>query len=125
MCVICYDKYSTSQALNRHLLICNSITKEVYPSPQTFISFDDKKAAKFASPLSIIGFADFEAKLDSLDYDNNKDQKAFDSNKSFTIRLKSLQINACICLRCTSVMDVTNNYTTNRNLFLKFNRSVN
>ena len=84
VCVICYDKYSTSQALNRHLLICNSITKEVYPSPQTFISFDDKKAAKFASPLAIVGFADFEAKLDSLSID--EDQKTFESNKSFTIR---------------------------------------
>ena len=43
------------------------MTKEVYPSPRTFVSFDDKKAAKLASPLSIIGFADFEEKLDSLD----------------------------------------------------------
>ena len=43
-----------------------------------------EKAAKFASPLAIVGFADFEAKLDSLSID--EDQKTFDSNKSFTIR---------------------------------------
>ena len=75
VCVICYDKFSTSQSLNRHLLLCNSMTKEIYPPQKTFISFDDKKAAKYASPLSIIGFADFEAKLDTLWKDSNEIQK--------------------------------------------------
>ena len=49
------------------------MTEEVYLSPRTFVSFDDKKATKFASPLSIIGFADFEAQPDILDTDDDKD----------------------------------------------------
>ena len=43
VCVICYDKFSTSKALNRHLLLCNALTKEEYPAPGTFLSYDDKK----------------------------------------------------------------------------------
>ena len=86
MCVICYDRFSTSKALNRHLLICNSITKEVYPPSNTFLSFDDKRAAKFASPLSITGCADFETKLSRLN--NTKSDIGFPliSKQSFTLR---------------------------------------
>ena len=62
------------------------MTKEIYPPPKTFISFDDKKAAKYASPLSIIGFADFEAKLDDLCKDSNEIQKKIMPSKSFTIK---------------------------------------
>ena len=61
--MICYERFSSGKALKRHSLICNSITKEKFPKPKTFLSYDNKKAAKFASPISIIGFADFEAKL--------------------------------------------------------------
>ena len=63
VCMICYERFSSGKALKRHSLICNSITEEKFPKPKTFLSYDNKKAAKFASPISIIGFADFEAKL--------------------------------------------------------------
>ena len=55
------------------------------------MSFDDKKAAKYACPLSIIGFADFETKIVSTD---NKDEfkDAFNRLDSFTTRKKLPQI---------------------------------
>jgi len=34
---------------------------------KVFLSVDDKKAAKYASPTSIMGFADFETKQDFID----------------------------------------------------------
>ena len=85
VCVVCYDKFSTSKALNRHLLTCNSMTKDDYPPEKSYLSFDDKKAAKYACPLSIVGFGDFETKLDVI---NNKDEfkDAFNRIESFTIR---------------------------------------
>jgi len=86
VCVICYEKFSTSKALSRHLLVCNALTKEVYPTQKTFLTFDDKKAAKFASPLTIVGFADFESKLDNLNIDKDKLKEALNTSKSFTIR---------------------------------------
>ena len=51
VCDVCYEKFSTSVALNRHLLTCNALTKEVYPPENSYISYDDRKAAKYASPL--------------------------------------------------------------------------
>ena len=42
------------------------MTTEVYPKEKSFVSFDDKKAAKYASPISIMGFADFETNKNSL-----------------------------------------------------------
>lgn len=91
VCVVCYNKFSTSKALNRHLLTCNSKTVDVYPPEKSYLSFDDKKAAKYACPLSIIGFADFETKIVSID---NKDEfkDAFDRIDSFTTRKKVHQI---------------------------------
>ena len=91
MCVVCYNKFSTSKALNRHLLTCNSKTVDVYPPEKSYLSFDDKKAAKYACPLSIIGFADFETKMVSTD---NKDEfkDAFHRLDSFTTRKKLHQI---------------------------------
>ena len=91
VCVVCYNKFSTSKALNRHLLTCNSKTVDVYPPEKSYLSFDDKKAAKYACPLSIIGFADFETKIVSTD---NKDEfkDAFDRLDSFTTRKKVHQI---------------------------------
>ena len=85
VCVVCYEKFSTSIALNRHLITCNALTKEVYPPENSYISYDDKKAAKYASPLSIMGFADFETKLDG---DSSKDDlaDALKSKESFTNR---------------------------------------
>ena len=82
---MCYEKFSASVALNRHLLTCNAPTKEVYPPENSYISYDDKKAAKYASPLSIMGFADFETKLDG---GNSKDDlaDALKSKESFTDR---------------------------------------
>ena len=54
---------------------------------KSYLFFDDKKAAKYACPLSIIGFADFETKIVSID---NKDEfkDAFDRIDSFTTRKK-------------------------------------
>ena len=91
VCVVCYNKFSTSKALNRHLLTCNSKTLDVYPPEKSYLSFDDKKAAKYACPLSIIGFADFETKIVSID---NKDEfkDAFHRLDSFTTRKKLHQI---------------------------------
>ena len=43
-----------------------------------------KKSAKFSSPISITGFADFEFKLDSINHDCVNFTKALDSNRSFT-----------------------------------------
>ena len=85
VCDVCYEKFSTSVALNRHLLTCNALTKEVYPPENSYISYDDRKAAKYASPLSIMGFADFETKLDG---DSSKDDltDALKSKESFTDR---------------------------------------
>ena len=82
---MCYEKFSTSVALNRHLLTCNALAKEVYPPEHSYIPYDDKKAAKYASPLSIMGFADFETKLDG---GNSKDDlaDALISKESFTDR---------------------------------------
>ena len=84
VCSICYHRFSTSTALNRHLLICNAFTKDVYPPEKTFLSFDDKKAAKFANPLAIIGFSDFEAKLENIPNIKNKDTNNF--RNSFTVK---------------------------------------
>ena len=49
------------------------------------MSFDDNKAAKYASPLSIIGFADFETKLDG-NYCKDDFKDALKSEQSFTER---------------------------------------
>ena len=84
--MICYDKFSTSKTLNRHLLLCNALTKEEYPTPGTFLSYDDKKAAKYAYPLSIIGFADFETKLNINENVNVTFEDSLKSNESFTVR---------------------------------------
>ena len=87
MCVVCYDKFSCSKVLNRHLLTCNAVTKEVYPPEKSYLSFDNKKAAKYSSPISIMGFADFETKLDDI---NCKDNfvDALNSKESFTKKKK-------------------------------------
>ena len=42
VCTICYDKFSTNAALNRHLISCNSMTNEMYPPDKTYLSFDCK-----------------------------------------------------------------------------------
>ena len=42
VCDICFDRFSKKMSLNRHLLICNAMTKEVYPDPKTFLEFDEK-----------------------------------------------------------------------------------
>ena len=51
-----------------------------------------KKAAKFASPIAITGFADFESKLDSINHDCVNFTEALDSNKSFTNKKQIHQI---------------------------------
>ena len=40
------------------------MTNEVFPTEKNYLSFDDKKAAKYASQLYIMAFADFETKLE-------------------------------------------------------------
>ena len=77
--------------MNRHLLSCNSITNEVYPPEKSYLSFDNKKAAKYASPLTIMGFADFETKLVSINQED-KIEDAFDKIESFTIRKSAHKI---------------------------------
>ena len=60
--------------INRLLLSCNSMTKKVCPLEKRCLSYDDKSVSKYASLLSIIGLADFETKLDELNYKvNSKD----------------------------------------------------
>ena len=83
LCVICYDRFSTSKTLNRHLLTCNARTKEIYPNSKTFLDFDDKKAAKFASPLAITGFTDFESKFDCFKNTNDKFKEVIQNKKKF------------------------------------------
>ena len=67
------------------------MTNEVYPPEKTYLSFDDKKAAKYASPLSIMGFADFETKLESINY-NDKLSDVYGKEESFTHRKNSHKI---------------------------------
>jgi hypothetical protein len=86
VCTICYNRFGKAKTLNRHLLICNSLTEEVYPSKNAFLSFDEKKAAKYASPLTIIGFADFEAKLAPIAKNNYKGPNDLNNEKSFTLK---------------------------------------
>ena len=43
VCDICFDRFRKKMSLNCHLLICNAMTKEVYPDPKTFLEFDEKK----------------------------------------------------------------------------------
>ncbi len=86
VCTICYDRFSTINVLKRHLLICNSTTKEQFPPPNTFLSYDNKKAAKYASPISIIGFADFESKLKKLDDSTSECKNGIINNKSTTVK---------------------------------------
>jgi len=65
------------------------MTNEVYPPEKICLSFDYKKAAKYASYLTIMGFVDFETNLVS----NNQEDKiedAFDRIESCTI-IKSAQ----------------------------------
>ena len=38
VCMICYDGYSYSKAFQRHLVMCNGITKEAFPNHKSFIS---------------------------------------------------------------------------------------
>ena len=83
---MCYEKFSTSVALNRQLLTCNALTKEFYPPENSYISYDDKKAAKHASPLSIMWFAVFETKLDGDSYKDDL-ADALKNKESFTDRI--------------------------------------
>ena len=61
------------------------MTLETYPKPKSFLSFDDKKAAKYASLISIMGFADFETKQDLIDREANL-KDSLDKMDSFTTR---------------------------------------
>ena len=85
MCVLCYNKFSCTKVLNKHLLTCNLRSKEVYPSENSYLPYDDKKAAIYASPLLILGVAEFERKLDG---DNSKDdlEDSLKNKESFTDR---------------------------------------
>ena len=61
------------------------MTNELYPPKNSFLYFDDRKAAKYASPLSIMGFADFETKLELINCKDNL-ENSFDIKESFTKR---------------------------------------
>merc|ERR1711873_362329 len=78
-------------ALNRHMLTCNSMTTWVYPKEKSFVSFDDKKAAKYASPISIMGFADFETKQKFINKEVNL-ENTLGKMESFTTRTCSHEI---------------------------------
>ena len=65
------------------------MTKETYPSPKTFLTFDENKAAKFASPLAITGFADFESKFDCINNANDKFKEVV-KNKNKVLQLEKM-----------------------------------
>ena len=73
------------------MISCNSMTNEVNPPDKTYLSFDSKKAAKYASPISIMGFADFETKLECIN-SKNKLEDTIEKNESFTIRKSAHKI---------------------------------
>ena len=73
------------------MLTCNSMTTEVYPKEKSFVSFDDKKAAKYASPISIMGFADFETKQKFINKEVNL-ENTLGKMESFTTRTCSHEI---------------------------------
>ena len=91
VCVVCYERFSAPSSLNRHMISCNSMTIETYPKTKSFLTFDDKKAAKFASPISIMGFADFETKQECIDREANL-KDSLGNKKSFTIRKSAHKI---------------------------------
>ena len=91
VCDVCYERFSAPTALNRHMLTCNSMTTEVYPKEKSFVSFDDKKAAKYASPISIMGFADFETKQKFINKEVNL-ESTLGKMESFTTRKCSHEI---------------------------------
>ena len=91
VCVVCYERFSAPTSLNRHMVSCNSMTLETYPKPKSFLSFDDKKAAKYASPISIMGFADFETKQDLIDREANL-KDSLGKMDSFTTRKSAHRI---------------------------------
>ena len=68
------------------MLICHSKTKEIFPKPKTFLSYDNKKSAKYESPLSVIGFADFEAKLEKIENTSDECKNSVDNNKSINVK---------------------------------------
>ena len=51
-----------------------------------------KKAAKFASPIAITGFADFESKLDFVNRESGNFTDALGSNKTFANKKRMHQI---------------------------------
>ena len=61
------------------------MTLKTYPKPKSCLRFDDKKAAKYASPISIMAFADFETKQDLIDIEANL-KDSLGKMDSFTIR---------------------------------------
>ena len=72
-CLICYDRFTSKQRLLNHLQKCNSnnIKAYMYPQKGSYIEYDRVAKAKFDSTLPIIGFADFETVLTSLNSDEN------------------------------------------------------
>ena len=83
----CCRRLSKNQCLKRHLLLCNSAAKEIYPKPNSYLSFDQNKAAKYSSTIDVFGFADFECKLLPLETNCNGEGKNDEMNdKSFTYK---------------------------------------
>ena len=73
------------------MLTCNSVTIEVYPKETNFVSFNDKKAAKYASQISIMGFADFETKQRFINIEVNW-ENSLGKMETFTTRKCSHEI---------------------------------
>ena len=69
-CLICFERFTSKQRLLNHLQSCNAngahLKEAIYPKKGTYINFSKLDAAKYQSPLPIVGFADLEANLQSL-----------------------------------------------------------
>ena len=64
-CLQCFERFTSKERLNNHLQKC-TYPQVLYPKKGTLIQYDKKCEAKYNSPLSIVGFADFETKLSEL-----------------------------------------------------------
>ena len=92
VCLICFTWFSHFKYLKRHLLQCNSVTQEVFPKPNSFISFSNFESAKLSSVVDIFGFCDFECKLMRVNNESENDISAVDKNRSYTLKTEEHEI---------------------------------
>ena len=91
-CLVCFDRFTSKLRLYNHLQKC-TIPQPVYPEPNSFIEYDEKCKAKYHSTLSIVGFADFESKLNSIpdDHDHVKCKKCLRKDCSYQSYTKKVE----------------------------------